>query len=455
MMNKSGVGALIVLLGAASAALCDTQLVAKYTSDGQTTETKVFAKGERLRYEYSEGLTLVRQCDQKRVIQIDDKATTYLSLPAQKRDPAGTQSKVADTGEKKDMFGYKARHLKTLETSDGNKTETDGWYIDLKEAEACSQEDAGGVNRGFPLSYTMTTSAENGKPSTFIMSVTALTAAPLEAALFEIPAGYTDSSPKTGAGKSSTKTPGVTRIGVVAIRNRSTGQNQSSVPYEHLLAQLQDAKFDVVPLADGSPEAIAQKAQDWQCDYILYSDAAAAEKPAAGGKIGGFLHKAPGIGRVTGGETIEARSDYRLVPAGGGSPVLASSATGKSGGNFNWKAAASLASNVVPMAMAAKMMSGGGMMNPTMMNALMGGHGNGGPIMGMDPMMSGMSMFLRGANPMLGGGGTNPIMGALGANAMPGMDGGAKQPGAAETAIAAALDQEAKAVIAQLKPAGK
>ena len=453
MTNKTGVGALIVLLGAASAALCDTKLAAKYISDGQTTETKVFARGERLRYEYSEGLTLVRQCDQKRVIQIDDKAKTYLSLPAQKRDATGPQAKVTDTGEKKDMFGYKARHLKTVETTDGNKTETDGWYIDLKDAAACNQEDTAGVNRGFPLSYTMTTSGENGKPSTFTMSVTSLTAAPLDAALFEVPAGYTDSSPKVADPK-STKTPGVTRIGVVAMHNQSPGQNQSSVPYEHLLAQLQDAKFDVVPLAGGSPEAIAQKAQDWQCDYILYSDTAAAEKPAAGGKIGGFLHKAPGISRVTGGETVEARVDYRLVPAGGGSPVLASSATGKSGGNFNWKAAASLASNVVPMAMAAKMMGGGGMLNPSMMNALMGGHGAGGPVMGMDPMMSGMSMFLRGANPMLGGAGANPMM-APGANAMPGMAGAAKQPGAAETAVAAALDQEAKAVIAQLKPAGK
>ena len=109
----------------------------------------------------------------------------------------------------------------------------------------------------------------------------------------------------------------------------------------------------------------------------------------------------------------------------------------------------------MPMAMAAKMIGGGGMLNPSMMNALMGGHGTGGPVMGMDPMMSGMSMFLRGANPMLGGAGTNPMMGAPGANAMPGSAGGAKQPGATETAIAAALDQEAKAVIAQLKPAGK
>ncbi|MBZ5593612.1 MAG: DUF4412 domain-containing protein [Acidobacteriia bacterium] len=455
-MNKSGVSALVILLGAASAALCDTKIATKYVSDGQTTETTAYAKGERLRYEYGEGLTLVRQCDQKRVIQIDDKAKTYMSLPAQS-DASGSQATVTDTGERKNMFGYPARHLKTVETADGKKTETDGWYIDLKEAAACSQQDAGGAHRGFPLAYTMTTTGQDGKPaSTFTMSVTSLTTAPLDAALFEVPAGYTDSSPKAGDRKSSTKTPGVIRIGVVAVRNQPGGQNPGTMPYQHLLAQLQEAKFDVVPLADGSPEAIAQKAQDWQCDYILYNETAAAEKPPAGGKIGGFLHKAPGIGRVTGGETVEARVNYRLVPAGGGAPVLASSVTGKNGGSFNWKAAASLASNVVPMAMAAKMMTGGGMMNPAMMHALAGGQGAGAPMAGMDPMMGGMSMFLRGSNPTMGSAGASSMLGAAGAMSTLGGAGTASQnPGSAEVAMAAALDQEAKAVIAQLKPSAQ
>ena len=449
-MNRSIAGALAILLGGLSAALADTKMIAKYVSDGQTTETKVFIKGERLRYEYGEGLTLVRQCDQKRVIQIDDKAKTYLNLPAQP-DASGPQAQVTDTGERKPMFGYPARHLKTVETADGKKTEVDGWYIDLKEAAVCGQQDAGGAHRGFPLAYSMTTPGQDGKAaSTFVMSVTSLTAAPLEAALFEIPAGYADSSAKAGDGKSSTKTPGVIRIGVIAMRNQP-GQNPSMAPYQHLLAELQDAKFDVVPLPDGSPETVAQKAQDWQCDYILYNEAAAAEKPPAGGKIGGFLHKAPGISRVTGGETVEARVNYRLVPAGGGSPVMASSVSGKSGGQFNWKAAAMLASNVVPMAMAARMMGGGGLLNPSMMQALVGGHGAGAPMAGMDPMMGGMSMFLRGSNPSMGGAGGSPLMAAFGGMSMFG-GGATENPGAADTAIAVALDQEAKAVIAQLKP---
>jgi len=97
-----------------------------------------------------------------------------------------------------------------------------------------------------------------------------------------------------------------------------------------------------------------------------------------------------------------------------------------------------LASNAMPMMMAARMMDCGGTLNPSIMNALMGGHGAGAPMAGMDPMMSGMSMFLRGASPV------------------PGMAPGATQnPTQADAAIAAALDQDAQAIIAQLKPPAK
>jgi len=427
MNQHSSVFASVLMLGAATAGFADTKIAAKYTSDGQVTETTVYAKGERLRYEYGDGLVLVRQCDQKRVIQIDAKSKTYLSLPAEQQG-ASPQAKITDTGERKQMFGYAARHLKSADAG----TETDGWYIELKDAAYCSQQDAGSANRGFPLAYTITTHGENGKSSsTFSMSVTSLATAPLDAALFDIPAGYTNSDPK--AAKAAPKNSGVVRIGVVALRGKSNG----AAPYQHLIAQLQDAKFDVVPLQDGSPDAITQKAKDWQCDFVLYNEVAGVESPSSG-KVGHFLRHAPGMSRVTGGEALEARVDYRLVPMNSGVSPVASSVVGKNGGQFNWKAAAMLASNAVPMVAAARMMGGGGMMNPSMMNALMSGHGAGAPMAGMDPMMSGMSMFLHGATPE------------------PGTAAGAQQnPTQADAAIAAAFDQEAQAIIAQLKPPAK
>ena len=460
-------GALALAFCVTTVAVADTKVAAKYTSDGQTTETKVYSKGERLRYEYAEGMTLIRQCDQKRLVQIDDKSKTFLNLPAEQPDTAGApQPTVTDTKERKPMFGLTARHLKIAQTVDGKKTETDGWYADLKDSGSCAQPGASASLRGFPLAYTTTTYGEDGKPSsTFAMSVTSVTTAPLEAALFEVPAGYANSAPQAADGKTAHKAPGEVRIGVVALHNSPNVQNQSSKPYEHLVAQLQDAKFDVVPLEDGTPEAITQKAQEWQCDYILYNDPSTVEPPAtAANKVGRFLHHAPGIGRVTGGDVTQARVDYRLVPLRGGSPI-SSSVTGKTGGQFNWKAAAMLASNVVPVAMAAKMVSGNGMANPVMMKALLSsGQGAGAPMMGMDPMMSGMSMLMGGTKVMPGAGmnfasgmaGMNGMAGMPGMTAMPGMPGSAAaNPTAFDTAVAAAFDQEVTALVAQLKPAAK
>ena len=453
MMNRNLASALALAFCFVSIVVADTKVAAKYTSDGQTTETTVYSKGERLRYEYAEGLTLIRQCDQKRLVQIDDKAKTFLNLPIEQPDAAGTpQPTITDTGEHKLMFGLTARHLKVAQTVEGKKTETDGWYADLKDSGSCPQPGAGASHRGFPLAYTTTTYGENGKPSsTFAMSVTSVATAPLEAALFEVPAGYASSAPQAADRKTAHKAPGEIRIGVVALRNKPNVQDQSSKPYEHLVAQLQEAKFDVVPLADGTPEAVTQKAQEWQCDYILYNEPATVEPPAtAANKVGRFLHHAPGIGRVTGGDATEARVDYRLVPLSGGSPI-SSSVTGKTGGQFNWKAAAMLASNVMPMAMAAKMMTGNGMSNPVMMRALLSsGHGAGAPMMGMDPMMSGMSMLMSGANFTPGAQGFAPGM-----PGMPGMPGNAADPTAFDTAVAAAFNQEVTAISAQLKPAGK
>src|SRR6202030_872921 len=105
-----------------------------------------------------------------------------------------------------------------------------------------------------------------------------------------------------------------------------------------------------------------------------------------------------------------------------GSPI-SSSVTGKTGGQFNWKAAAVLAANVMPMTMAARMATGNGMMSPIMMKALLSsGHGVGASSMlGMDPMMGGMSMFMRGTNNMMPGAGMQSLMPGMGG--MPGMPG--------------------------------
>jgi hypothetical protein len=223
----------------------------------------------------------------------------------------------------------------------------------------------------------------------------------------------------------------------VALENQSASKLQSQAAENQLLSELAAAQLEVVPLGNGTPEMLQLKAREMECDYVLYNQLTALEKPAAG-KVGGFLHKAPGIGHITGGDSMEAHLAYRLVPASGASPLLASSITGKTGSTFDWKSAALLASNVLPMTMAARML-GGAFVNPAMMTALMGGgRGSGAAIMSMDPMMRSLSMFLRA---------TGAAHGAPGAQAQ-------NAPGT-DAALAAAFDQEAKAIIAQLKGGAK
>src|SRR5262249_59374896 len=54
-----------------------------------------------------------------------------------------------DTGERQDMFGYKARHIKSTMTTESSpdacnqshmKMETDGWYADLSAGFSCGDE---------------------------------------------------------------------------------------------------------------------------------------------------------------------------------------------------------------------------------------------------------------------------------------------------------------------------
>ena len=430
-------------------ALSDVKISADYNTDGKHSSTTIYSNGTRLRYEYGNGFILLRQCDLNRIVQIDEKARTYMTLPADfpaavpvPADSPGAKMEVSDTNERKHIFGYQARHLKMTGTagSKSERTETDGWYVDLKNLNSCTSQPAGpSAEGGYPVAYTITTYAESGKPSSTVsMRVTALVTGPLAAALFEVPGGYSESNPlSSAASELAPKSAGAVRIGAVGLDNQSSQKVQAAAAYNQLIGQLQAAQFEVVPLANGTPDAIQQKAQQAECDYILYTQLDGLDKPATG-KVGGFLHKAPAIGHITGGDVLEAKVSYRLVPAAGGSPVLASSATSKSGSSFDWKSAALLASNVMPMTMAMRMV--GGAFNPMMMNSLLGGQGAGVAVLGMDPMMSSLTMFLKASN------------GIPGLPGLPGLGGAAAANSAgADVALGAAFDQVGKAVIAQLK----
>ena len=186
-------------------------------------------------------MVTITQCDLKRSLQIMPVSKTYLvnswetsqavpsttttktvSAPTIKGGVVSTTVTIKDTGERRKMFGYEARHLIiTMETASSpeacNKTktkmETDGWYIDATFGVDCDMEryasystkysakggcqdkfemkQNGTGKRGYPLYEKMTMFDENGKETfSTVSEVLEFSKATLDDALFDVPADY-------------------------------------------------------------------------------------------------------------------------------------------------------------------------------------------------------------------------------------------------------------------------
>src|SRR4029077_1957979 len=115
----------------------DLKLTYRTTTSGQSMENTTMLKGARERTEmkmgYGRDIINVTQCDLKRTIQISDSAKKYVITPMETADaptntaqagrPSGEpwrnggvitySTNAVDTGERKEMFGFQARHVKT------------------------------------------------------------------------------------------------------------------------------------------------------------------------------------------------------------------------------------------------------------------------------------------------------------------------------------------------------
>ena len=251
------IGCLMITSGIASA---DTKVKSRQTSGGQTYENTSYIKGKRQRTETNNGqMIMLQQCDLRRNIQIMPDAQAYMIQPYDQPATSNAASTGAttsqpgavkkggvvtstvttrDTGERKQMFGYTARHIITTMVTESspdacsqNKTkmEIDGWYIDAAFALDCDmgrnyspyRQQAGGgcqdryetkqiglAKKGFPVWEKMTMFDPSGAQSfSTINEVIEFSQATLDPSLFDIPAGYREVKDFASAYNTASETP--------------------------------------------------------------------------------------------------------------------------------------------------------------------------------------------------------------------------------------------------------
>ena len=338
---------------------------------GMTSETTIYVKGTRRRTE-SPGImgigasTTIEQCDLQRTVKLNDKKKLYFLEPFAKEEvinedvkptvktkpvtPAKTTTEkggvihmyynITDTGERKKINGFTARHIWTTQKlkpdanacmmKDSMIIKTDGWYIDLPQftcpirytlSQASGTQEkpecqdrfvthySGKGKLGFPLTETKTM-IMNGQKSDFTtsMETVELSTQKLDSMLFEIPPGYKqtmnqdelqdgmtpqemmnkykdyeknkgNSNPSNGNNSAvpGQKRQGVARVGVLT----PTGDGiQTSELQQSIAGSLNNSTTESITL---NSEADASASQ---CDYVIMTQITKIKQAS---KVGGFI----------------------------------------------------------------------------------------------------------------------------------------------------------------------
>ena len=391
----------IALVCFSTIASADLKIKTRTTVMGHSTESTVYIKGGRQRTETSfggrGGSVSIIQCDQKRMITVtgnecmvipmgggESSCPAMPNMGAMAREMAGGESTPprkggvvtitrtpTDTGERQDMFGYKARHIKSVMMMESSpdacnqshmKMEMDGWYADLSAGFSCGDESyralacggpgakrdckdrivmrgGGGGALGYPLKQTMTMTSDQGTFTT-TTEVVELTNTNLEAPLFDMPPGckvmdmsammggapttHSETAPEpTAAPATPAATPpappsapvvalkatGVVRIGVVKIKDMSGQSLPTDSLRLNLISEIARHQHEAVPLdAEGPHPDVESEARSKQCDYILYTVLAQVKEPNSGGLPPASLPK----GVVLDPAKFEALTDVTL-----------------------------------------------------------------------------------------------------------------------------------------------
>jgi hypothetical protein len=192
----------------------------------------------------------ITRCDERRTLELNHETRLYGWSPIdvigrdvhwywvrswwrERPEPPATGADVkitvntVDTGERRHVGSYSARHIITTITTDPgpgattrpSETVEDGWYIDLPPAgcwdtgaahvlvtgsvvrpggapERMHVEFRGAGRRGFPIEATMRRRGEHEPPITSSVTLIEFSEAVLDQSLFDVPAGYRPALPR-------------------------------------------------------------------------------------------------------------------------------------------------------------------------------------------------------------------------------------------------------------------
>jgi hypothetical protein len=367
-----------------------------------TQKMTVSIKGKRQRQDdESRQLATINQCDLQRYVYLNLHDQSCLVQPFKEGEPesesgppmpyqperheAAPQAKprqgglvvvqveATDTGERKDMFGLKARHVISKYMIDAKpdscnpgqfEMTADLWLVDLprwtcgvKEKPAylppmrptrpdcqdtaqTSMKGNPALLNGFEL-YRKQTMTAQGHTVNMIYEVTDLSLAQLEAALFEKPAdchekeaqafwkgvqspgGFSvagamraaraaaEKESAAGATETTAKRAGGLRLGVSVKDDSGASLNVPALRRE--MVDTIEARggdaVEAVELIATAPPELQAEAEAKQVDYILLVDLREA-KPDVGRKLGGFLGRAAGVPVP---DKTSAKLDYQWI----------------------------------------------------------------------------------------------------------------------------------------------
>lgn len=464
----------VVIFCVATTASADIKIKSKTTTGAQSITNTTLIKGPRTRASMGYGMDTIDQCDLNRAVVVNDKAKRYMIKERSGQTPAAPTSQsfgsdampnlkpekakkeikkgvitytttIVDTGERKQILGYNARHLKVTTVAESTKDacspvnlkmESDGWYIDLEVESGCSRDATtqqgsrtpasecgdeviyktnGEAKLGYAVQQTTTVAGPDGRPQVSSVDVIEISKESIDASLLDVPADYKqvnsfselaginvgssdamidpsslleelgmNASGGMGGATIEPKKPGAIRIGVVSFQNKTDIKFLPPDLRDKLISAINGGTVEAVPLRGRNQSDIDADSKKKECDYVLLTDLVTIKKSTGGGMFG-KVSKMANINAIN--DKYEAKVDYKLFAAGNSAPVASSSETANSGGGLNAFGALQGGLQLTSM-----FMGGGMMMNQMFMSRLQGMGSN----MLMQQMMSGMTQGMGG-----------------------------------------------------------